>query len=194
MADTRLKGFASLTLLLGALSTGIQAKAPVERQTVAAVSASGEPAVSVLTIREKHQWQENKVHSIWKVLHFTHPPLTDSDAQSILSPGDTQNVDPDSDASTYFLSGAPTLDPSPTGMLMAGSGGNHWPHCTVVLTSPDIVLTARHCVDTLPDSTDLKIYFPRGGMRDAAKHGVSVYCADDRDGCSYHSDDLAAIR
>jgi hypothetical protein len=170
------------------------AELPVSKALNSAGSATAEPADYSLSSEALEKWRETKYRSIWKELHFNDPPLSDSELRLLLNNGDASGVDPEASPTSFFLSGMPSLEPSPTGLLLAGSGEYYWPHCTVVLTRPNLVLTARHCVESLPDRTNFKVFFPREGFRDTDESGIRVYCAKGDGSCSSRFDDLAAIR
>jgi len=79
------------------------------------------------------------------------------------------------------------------GMLLKGSPDeSFWPHCTITLTRPDAVLTARHCIKNL-HGYNLKVFFPFEGIREIATDRISVFCEQFNDDCSKRIDDLAVI-
>jgi len=88
------------------------------------------------------------------------------------------------------------------GMLMKASpGGRTLPWCTVILTSPNIVLTAYHCVTSRHPGDTLKVYFPYEGIRQVEDKTIQPFCLESSEpgkpnepiGCSTWIDDLAIL-
>lgn len=94
----------------------------------------------------------------------------------------------------YFMAevkGTPTTTMLSVGMLLGGkSEATAYSRCTVTLTRPDTILTARHCLShTHGDS--FWVYLPYGGVRSIPAAGISFYCKDGDTDCSVTADDLA---
>ena len=87
----------------------------------------------------------------------------------------------------------PTLEPSPAGLLLIRRNERYRPHCTVILTRPNLVLTARHCIDGLEDPAELKVYFPSEGIRSAVPGGTQAFCLDGRSTCPANNGDIARV-
>jgi len=76
-------------------------------------------------------------------------------------------------------------------MLLGGkSEATAYSRCTVTLTKPDTVVTARHCL-AYPHGDTFWVYFPYGGVRGVPAASISFFCEDGDTGCSVTTDDLA---
>ena len=170
--------------VLGLASAPVEATASVDADPVAATPSGAVPDA----------WRTEKIKSIWQALHFSAPPLSTADAITIQQKGGWKEIDPVARASTYFISGRPTLARSPTGMLLVGRGSQYRPHCSVVLIRPDVVLTAAHCVDSRAKDAVLKVYFPFEGFRSSTVGGTEAFCDGRDEGLPSCTDDLAVIR
>lgn len=189
-----LKHLAALPLFLAALFAGQhegESRGGLARETGVAQAA---PVAFVPSPAQLNRWRTRKILDIWSEVHFGDPLPSVTDVEAFLSSGNWQAFDPDASAQTYFISGTPTLQPSPTGVLLTGRGGNYWLHCTVVLLSPDLVLTAKHCVKGLSGDTAPRIFFPWEGIRKVEPGAVYPFCQMTTADCTKNEHDLALIR
>lgn len=182
------------TILLATLLAGNPDGEDRGKTADAAGAAFSGPAASVPSSSVSKAWRAEKIRSIWNELHFGEPPLPDTVLGEFLETGTWNTVDSGATPLDYVLSGNPVLVPAPTGMLLAGQDGLYWPHCTVVLTAPDRVVTARHCIDSLPDRSDLRIHFPWEGIRGVMHKGISVFPGEAGEDGRTERADLARIR
>ncbi|MBT8096264.1 MAG: trypsin-like serine protease [Gammaproteobacteria bacterium] len=87
--------------------------------------------------------------------------------------------------------GKPTTSLLSVGMLMTGkSVATAYSKCTVTLTRPDTILTARHCLSH-SHGNSFWVYFPYAGMRGVPESGISFFCKENGLDCSITTDDLA---
>ena len=138
----------------------------------------------------RSRWRDEKLAALSEALGI----------DASLLPADTGIAAPDSDHAALFmdsverlflvLSGRPVLEAVPVGILLARSGGLFWPRCSAVLTRPDTVLTARHCLESSDDPGDYSLFFPYEGLRGLNAGGIDVPCKDDPSGCN---DDIAVL-
>ena len=153
----------------------------------AATAAPG-PAISLNSSQAR--WHRLKIRAVWSETHPGESELSPADLDAIMA-GDYDRLNDGSiNHQKLVLSGIPDLRPTPAGMLLAGGIDGFWPHCSVVLASPDTVVTAAHCVRGLSPQTLFKVYFPYEGIRDVAIDGITQPCTDRASPCP---DDLAII-
>ena len=103
-------------------------------------------------------------------------------------------VEPDLDMLISMLKGGqPTTSMLSVGMLLGGqSEAAAYSRCTVTLTKPDTVVTARHCL-AHSHGDSFWVYFPYGGIRRVIDTGISFFCNDNDPNCSIEVDDLAIV-
>lgn len=143
--------------------------------------------------RSRLAWQKRVIQSLWRELNPNARQITERQINLVLKgemlveiPNFTLEV-------AQILVGEPTirLESGSVGMLMIGKNGQFWPLCTVILTKPDTVLTALHCVDNRHNGETLKVYFPYEGLREITSE--SKCCNTDDDDFSATIDDLAQL-
>lgn len=150
------------------------------------VPAAAFPAEATL-----YQWRRSKIRAIWERIHRDAPALTENHLDAFLD-GDFSTLDSGAILpSTFTLSGTPRLQLAPAGMLLRGSGDRYWPICSAVLTRPDTVMTAGHCIAGMPADSSLKFYVPFEGIRDVEPGRIARPCMEQGENCE---DDLALVR
>jgi len=81
------------------------------------------------------------------------------------------------------------LHPSAGLLLNTSPGGHLRPWCTVSLISPDLALSAYHCVTSTHTDDELKVFFPYEGLRDVLSSEIKPFCkVKDEQGSSYDSE------
>lgn len=138
-------------------------------------------------------WRIRRIHSRARVLARSGVEIRESELDDLVVVGSSlEEVTPELVITSSELKGGhPTTSLLSVGMLLGGkSEATAYSRCTVTLTKPDTVITARHCL-AQPHGDSFWVYFPYGGIRRVVDTGISFFCSDDDPGCSISVDDLA---
>lgn len=161
-------------------------------------------------IKVTERWRRYQIGRLWERMNPGDDPIPEACVEQLLLSDldcldELNQLSDDRSELTgnvlFILSGGPTLGFKYVGMLLQGSSdGTYKPSCTVTLTAPDTVLTARHCVKDL-NGDKLKVYFPFEGIHEVAlkengELNISIFCDQDNNpvGCNTDIDDLAIIK
>jgi hypothetical protein len=132
------------------------------------------------------RWQREKVLGLERALRGAQPPALPavwaSDASGL--PDLSQLFGPLVNRLYLVISGQPSLQRAPVGVLLTRNGKNWWPACSLVLTRPGTVLTARHCITSAVAPRDAIVFFPYEGVRQLSADGVHLPCDDAGSNCA----------
>ncbi|MGI9233294.1 MAG: trypsin-like serine protease [Woeseiaceae bacterium] len=140
------------------------------------------------------EWRKRRVYARARELSKRGIHVSKGDLDDWVMAPPVGPVEPELHWFVSELKGQPTTSLLSVGMLMGGKSlATAYSRCTVTLTQPDTILTARHCLShTHGDS--FWVYFPYSGIRSIPESGISFFCNDGDASCSVTIDDLAIAK
>lgn len=156
---------------------------------------SGERAIgAVADAAAIESWRETAVRNLWTAMYPELDALTREQYRELKAGAVEVFPEEFTFEAAPIMGGEPTFTLSPVGMILLGTDGRFYPHCTGILTAPDVLLSARHCVARLHAGDQLKLFMPFGGIRDLVIENVDLYCEEGDTDCSTHVDDVAYVK